>query len=77
MVVVNNGHNGFNVYGIPHGTVLEHFVETGLHDASGSAFLDSDRLLVHPGNNGVLKMWDVKSRLYIGSVHGMFVVLIK
>ena len=77
MVVINNAHNGFNLYSIPHGTVLQHFIEADLYDASGSAFLDSDRVLVHPGSDGVLKVWDVKSKTYVGSVHGMFAVPLK
>ena len=75
MVVINNAHNGFNLYDIPRGTVVEHFVETDLYDTCGSVFLNS--VLVHPGSNGVLRVWDVKSRAYIGSVHGMFAALLK
>jgi len=77
MVAINNTHNGIDLYGISNGTALEHFVETGLYDASESVFLNSDRILVHPGSDGVLKAWDVKSRTYVGSVHGGFAVLLK
>jgi hypothetical protein len=74
MIAVNNAYNGFNLYGVPHRTVFEHFIEPNLHDTSGSVFLSSDGFLVYPESNGVLKVWDVKSRAPAGSVHSMFMI---
>ena len=72
VVVVNNTHNGFNLYSAPHGAVLEHLIEQNLCDMSSSVFMGSDRFLVYPGDNGVLKVWDVHSKASAGSVCGTF-----
>lgn len=74
MIAVNNAHNGFNLYSIPNGAILEHLIEPGLCGAPGSIFMELDRFLVYPGNGGVVRVWGVKSKALAGSVHGAFVL---
>lgn len=61
MIAANNTHNGFNLYSLPHGTPIGHFIERDLHTTVASDFLGSDRLLVY-GSAGVLKLWDILSK---------------
>lgn len=72
MVVINNTHNGFNMYSVPNGAILEHLNEPSLCGVPGSVFMGSDRFLVYPGNDGILKVWNVKSKVFVGSVCGAF-----
>ena len=72
MVAVNNAHNGFNLYSVSTGAILEHLIEPGLCGKPGSVFMGSDRFLVYTGNNGVLRVWDIRSRTSAGSVNGAF-----
>lgn len=75
MITINNVHNGFNLYSLPHGTALEHLVEPGLPGGLRAVFMWSDLFLVYPGNDGALKVWDMKLGTSTGSVHGSFIFL--
>ena len=70
MIVVNNAYNGFLLYDVPRGPILQVFIERHLCDTSCSAFMGSDRFLVYPGDNGVLEVWDVYSKASTGTVYG-------
>ena len=70
MIAANNTHNGFNLYSLPHGTPISHFVEHNLYPTATSDFFSFDRFFVHPGGAGVLKLWDIPSKFSLASVGG-------
>lgn len=70
MIATNNTHNGFNIYSLPYGAPIGHFVEHDLHPTATSSFLNSDRLLVYPGGAGALNLWDIPSSSPFASVCG-------
>lgn len=70
VIAINNTHNGFNVYCLPHGDLVGRFVEHDLHATATSSFLDSDEFLVYPGGAGVLKLGEIQSTSSLAFVSG-------
>jgi hypothetical protein len=68
MIAINNTYNGFNLYSLPYWTPISLSIERDLHQTATSGFLSSDRLLVYPGDTGVLKLWDIPSKSPLPSV---------